>query len=159
MILITSGAYICQEFAAEVGIIPPSFLPVSNKRLYEHQISLLSSFDRDIYISLSDAYCPVAPGSSRVALTAEKKELSKFCCTGLYMWKNYPLFAEAFGIMQCKPLSELDGNEYYIAPMYNYLIDTGGDVRFSVVERKDVIFCGVPEEYNAFLRDASMNLN
>lgn len=56
MILITSGAYISQEFASEVGILPPSFLPVSNKRLFEHQIDLLSQYGQDIYISIPDSY-------------------------------------------------------------------------------------------------------
>ncbi|CAA0327572.1 Capsular polysaccharide biosynthesis protein [Alteromonas infernus] len=94
---------------------------------------------------------PESPGSSKVSLTAEKKELSEFCCTGLYMWKNFRLFfSEAFNKMKCKSLNELDGNEYYIAPMYNYIIETGGDVRFSVVDRSDVVFCGVPEEYEQF---------
>ncbi|HCE2178905.1 TPA: capsular biosynthesis protein [Vibrio parahaemolyticus] len=93
---------------------------------------------------------PEAHGSSKVSLTAEKKELSEFCCTGLYMWKNYRLFSYAFYKMKSKPISELDGHEYYIAPMYNYLIEVGGDVRFSVVSRTEVIFCGVPEEYESF---------
>ncbi|HCE2178906.1 TPA: capsular biosynthesis protein [Vibrio parahaemolyticus] len=56
MILITSGAYISQEFASEVGVLPPSFLPVSNRRLFEHQIDLLKPLGRDIYISVPDSY-------------------------------------------------------------------------------------------------------
>lgn len=56
MILITSGAYISPEFSSEVGILPPSFLPVSNKRLFEHQIDLLSQYGQDIYISIPDSY-------------------------------------------------------------------------------------------------------
>ncbi|MBW8190749.1 capsular biosynthesis protein [Neiella marina] len=90
---------------------------------------------------------PVRVGSSNVLLTAEKKELSEFCCTGIYMWKNYHLFLDAFTQMKNQPIEELDGNEYYIAPMYNHVIENGGDVRFSIVDRSEVIFCGVPDEY------------
>jgi hypothetical protein len=41
MILITSAAYVNSEFQIEFGKIPPSFLPVGNKRLFEHQINLI----------------------------------------------------------------------------------------------------------------------
>lgn len=41
MLLITSGAYIGSELASEFGMIPPSFLPVGNRRLYQHQVKLL----------------------------------------------------------------------------------------------------------------------
>ncbi|MBW8190750.1 aminoglycoside phosphotransferase family protein [Neiella marina] len=56
MILITSGAYISQDFASEVGVLPPSFLPVSNKRLFEHQLALLTPLGEDVYISVPDSY-------------------------------------------------------------------------------------------------------
>lgn len=41
MILIASAAYVNSEFQIEFGKIPPSFLPVGNKRLFEHQIESL----------------------------------------------------------------------------------------------------------------------
>lgn len=45
MILITSAEFVSQEMRAEIGTIPPSFLPLGNRRLFEHQIRLL----RDTY--------------------------------------------------------------------------------------------------------------
>jgi hypothetical protein len=58
MILIASAALITKEFEPEIGRIPPSFLPLGNKRLYEHQArSLRESFpDEKIYISLPSCY-------------------------------------------------------------------------------------------------------
>jgi len=54
MILIASGAYLQGEFASEVGLLPPSFLPIGNKRLYEYQIEFLKrSAKSDLYIYLS----------------------------------------------------------------------------------------------------------
>lgn len=41
MFLITSAAYISSDLATEYGKIPPSFLPLQNKRLFEHQLSLI----------------------------------------------------------------------------------------------------------------------
>ncbi|WP_425904353.1 hypothetical protein [Aeromonas sp. FL131] len=40
MLLIMSGAYVQQELGAEFGHIPPSFLPLANKRLFQHQVAL-----------------------------------------------------------------------------------------------------------------------
>lgn len=41
MIIITSGEYITPQLRAEFGKIPPSFLPLANKRLYEHQAAMM----------------------------------------------------------------------------------------------------------------------
>lgn len=56
MILISSAAYVEQDLSYEVGRIPPSFLPLGNKRLYEHQVSFLSSLSHNIYISLPESF-------------------------------------------------------------------------------------------------------
>lgn len=42
MIIIASAAFCDASLATEFGSIPPSFLPVGNKRLYEHQADLFS---------------------------------------------------------------------------------------------------------------------
>lgn len=56
MILITSAQYVDEEFISEFGKIPPSFLPVGNKRLYEHQAELFSDLDETVYISLPNDF-------------------------------------------------------------------------------------------------------
>ena len=52
--LITSGAIIGSELSAEYGNLPPSFLPVGHKRLYELQIDTLINLAKDdpIFITL-----------------------------------------------------------------------------------------------------------
>ncbi|WP_429080622.1 hypothetical protein [Aeromonas bivalvium] len=55
MLLIMSGSYIPQELGAEFGKIPPSFLPLGNKRLFQHQVKLYSE-PQPIYITLPDDY-------------------------------------------------------------------------------------------------------
>ncbi len=50
--LITSGAYVGPEFTSEFGHIPPAFLPVGNRRLYEHQADWAQDFAGRRLISL-----------------------------------------------------------------------------------------------------------
>lgn len=55
--LITSAAYVDGELASEFGNIPPAFLPVGNRRLYEHQIEWIKkSKVEKVYISLPMGY-------------------------------------------------------------------------------------------------------
>jgi len=88
-----------------------------------------------------------------VKLTAEKQEISQYCCTGLYYWRYCSDFCKIFEVYQNKPLDQVQAGEYYIAPMYNELISQGKDVRYSVIESSQVIFCGVPDEYNTFKKE------
>lgn len=55
MFLIMSGSYIQSELNAEFGYIPPSFLPLGNKRLFQHQVKLAPT-DCKIYLSIPDSY-------------------------------------------------------------------------------------------------------
>jgi hypothetical protein len=50
-----SGDFIGAELESEFGKIPPSFLPLGNKRLYQHQIKLAPS-GHEIYLTLPESY-------------------------------------------------------------------------------------------------------
>ena len=58
MILITSASYVNKDFQIEIGKLPPSFLPLGNKRLYMFQIDFLKKHfpKREIFISLPNSY-------------------------------------------------------------------------------------------------------
>lgn len=58
MILITSAAYVDPQFRNEFGLLPPAFLPVGNKRLFEHQIEIINQqFPCEkIYLTVPDSY-------------------------------------------------------------------------------------------------------
>lgn len=56
MILISSAAYIEQDLAFEVGRLPPAFLPIGNKRLYEHQAEFLNTLKQPIYLSVPESF-------------------------------------------------------------------------------------------------------
>lgn len=55
MILIASGAYVSSEIRNEFGNIPPSFLPLQNKRLYNWQVDLFNKNEK-IFISIPESY-------------------------------------------------------------------------------------------------------
>lgn len=93
---------------------------------------------------------PAAGSEFKVKLTAEKQEISEFCCTGLYYFSKSSLFKDAYSHYAELPVEDLDAGERYIAPMYNYLISKGDDIRYSVIPKNEVIFCGVPAEYEDF---------
>lgn len=95
---------------------------------------------------------PEKIGSNKVKLTAEKREISKFCCTGLYYWKSIKMYCEVFNYYRKLGVDNMQGKEYYIAPMYNYLIEEGYDVRFNIIKSDQVIFCGTPDEYDSYIQ-------
>lgn len=87
---------------------------------------------------------PDSTSSFLVKYTAEKQSISKYCCTGLYYFKN----SKNFNLAYDHWINTHDATtEVYIAPLYNYLINEGLQICFTVIDKKDVIFCGVPDEY------------
>lgn len=56
ILLITSGAFVDGELAAELGNIPPAFLPAHNSRLYELQHDSLAPSFGKVFISLPATY-------------------------------------------------------------------------------------------------------
>ena len=94
---------------------------------------------------------PVCEGSDRVTETTEKVPISDLCCTGLYHFSQVGLFKLAYSAFTGGEAQRMRLTELYIAPMYNLLIRRGFDIRLHLIEGKDVIFCGVPAEYDALL--------
>ena len=56
MILITSAAFINPSLTSEFGAMPPCMLPVQNRRLYTHQLSLFEGTQETVYLSLPASY-------------------------------------------------------------------------------------------------------
>lgn len=93
------------------------------------------------------SYAKTEDGSenTKVIQTAEKKEISNFCSTGIYYFKHAIDFVKAYHENEITPINGLF--ELYVAPLYNLLIRDGKDIRVNIINRSDVIFCGVPKEY------------
>ena len=87
----------------------------------------------------------VPNAENKVIQTTEKERVSNLCSSGLYYFKNTEYFKEIFTQMQQK--QDFTRNEFYIAPMYNYLIAQDKDVRFHKITSGEIVFCGTPREY------------
>lgn len=85
----------------------------------------------------------------RVARTTEKEPISRLACTGLYHFRRAPDFLAAYDERFAQGAQAWEQGELYVAPLYNFLIARGCDVRYVQIAREAVEFCGVPEEYKA----------
>lgn len=119
-------------------------------------------YPTDIRIKGADGYLEVFQGegknwsfvraenvnSTRVIETTEKNPISDLCCTGLYHFAHAGAYTEAFvAETQSGPTQ---AGEFYVAPLYNRLITQGADIRYELIDRSQVIFSGVPSEYETF---------
>jgi hypothetical protein len=99
------------------------------------------------------SYVRAASGDEpRVLETAEKQPISDLCCTGLYHFATARDFRAALASERAAPSSP----ELYVAPIYNHLISSGKLIHYDLISAEKVIFCGVPEEYEA-LRNSPPN--
>ncbi|MER0507965.1 glycosyltransferase family 2 protein [Aeromonas veronii] len=100
---------------------------------------------------------PLKEGSTEVVLTAEKNKISDLCSTGLYFFAKCDDYLDAYKKYEALPAAQWDRGELYIAPMYNIMIKEGKKIHYHLIERKEVIFCGVPSEYLDFLSQDVVN--
>ena len=89
--------------------------------------------------------------STKVIETAEKVQISNYCSTGLYYFKSAKLFVEAYQSRTSISESELI-KELYVAPLYNALIRQNKNIHIKLIEKSDVFFCGIPNEYYQYLK-------
>lgn len=87
------------------------------------------------------------------ARVVEKQRISDLCCTGLYHFASAASFLDAYARERETPSQELA--EHYVAPIFNQLVLAGGTVRYRTIPTTDVVFCGVPAEYEALKADPS----
>lgn len=84
----------------------------------------------------------------RVLETAEKRRISDWATTGLYYFRRGRDFVRHAEAMIAAG-ERAGGGEFYVAPVYNRLIQAGGDVRANPVA--DVWVLGTPEELATFV--------
>ena len=83
--------------------------------------------------------------SNKVIKTTEKERISSLCSSGLYYFKKTIDFINIFKEILEK--NDRSKNEFYIAPMYNYMIEDNKDIRYSKINLDEIVFCGTPDEY------------
>lgn len=105
----------------------------------------------EVFRGEGDHWSFVRPGSELKALrTTEKERISDLCSNGLYHFATKELFLSAF-----KDATENNiksKGEYYVAPLYNYLINLDKDIRYLEISLSDIDFCGTPDEYQALVK-------
>lgn len=105
----------------------------------------------EVFIGEGDHWSFVLPkddNSQMVKQTTEKVRISKYCSNGLYYFNSMNLFLEAF---ENTFSNKEDDNEMYVAPMYNYLINSGRNILYTLSKKEDNLFFGTPIEYLNYL--------
>ncbi len=72
------------------------------------------------------SFCKSKGSTSKVLKVAEKQRISQWASVGLYSFRSVPYFKK-FALMQLKAFAR-DQSECYIAPLYNRLIENGGQI-------------------------------
>lgn len=90
---------------------------------------------------------PESSNSNKVIKTTEKDRISPLCSSGLYYFKEAKDYFVTFE--KIVRSDDRTKNEFYIAPMYNYLIKQGKDIRYNQISLNEIIFCGTPNEYES----------
>ena len=90
--------------------------------------------------------------SGKVVEVREKVRISDNCTLGAYYFKTCRLYEQLYNEYYTSD-EKLEKGEKYVAPLYNYLISKGGDVRISIVDYEKVHVLGTPEELNYFLEN------
>lgn len=82
----------------------------------------------------------------------EKVRISDNCTLGAYYFKSCKLYEELYQEYYANQ-ANLEKGEKYVAPLYNFMIQKGMDVRISIVDFAKVHVLGTPEELEIFKRE------
>lgn len=85
----------------------------------------------------------------RAVEVREKERISPNCTLGAYYFSSCGLYEELYREYY-KGEERMEKGEKYIAPLYNYLIEKGKEVRISLVEKEKIHVLGTPEELDYF---------
>jgi len=86
-----------------------------------------------------------------VEKVAEKQRISKYCSNGLYHFKSFNIFKDAYE----NELEKFDGKgELFVAPLYNNLIKNKKNIYMRRIPAENTVFCGTPQEYESILNSS-----
>jgi hypothetical protein len=123
------------------------------------KVTDMINFDNDgillTFKSNSANYSYVLTEENGIAVkTAEKKPISNQACVGIYGFKRGSDFVKYAKDMIAKNLRT--NNEFYIAPLYNLLIEDGLNIATKSVDKMH--FFGTPDEYNFYKNNVFKNI-
>ena len=82
----------------------------------------------------------------------EKVRISDNCTLGAYYFKSCGLYEDLYKEYYSNE-DNLEKGEKYVAPLYNFMIEKGMDVRISIIDFGKVHVLGTPEELEIFKRE------
>ena len=91
--------------------------------------------------------------AGRVAEIREKQRISDHCTLGAYYFKSCALYERLYRAFYQDEKNLVNG-EKYIAPLYNFLLEQGGEIYISDIPSEKVHVLGTPEELQVFLEEA-----
>ena len=89
-------------------------------------------------------------GAKSILRTTEKVKISNLCSDGLYYFKSQREFCKIFE--EAQNARDLVNNEFYIAPLYNRLIQNGKNIMYQEIPLSFLDFSGTPTEYENLLK-------
>lgn len=101
---------------------------------------------------VGDHWSFVATDAMNKALVIKEKErISDNCTLGAYYFKSCQLYSQLYTEFYSNPKNLVKG-EKYVAPLYQHLVDKGGEVYISNVKSKYVHVLGTPSELDEFIK-------
>jgi len=94
--------------------------------------------------------------SGKAVEVREKQRISDNCTLGAYYFKSCGLYEQMYKEYY-RVGSNLEAGEKYVAPLYNYMISKGMEVRICLVNPDKVHVLGTPEELEVFNREYKPN--
>ncbi len=88
----------------------------------------------------------------RAVEVREKVRISDNCTLGAYYFKSCKLYEDLYEEYYSNE-DKLEKGEKYVAPLYNFMIEKGMDVRISIIDFGKVHVLGTPEELEIFKRE------
>lgn len=90
--------------------------------------------------------------NQRAVEVREKSRISDNCTLGAYYFKSCKLYEDLYEEYYSNE-DNLEKGEKYVAPLYNFMIKKGMDVRISIIDFGKVHVLGTPEELEIFKRE------
>ena len=88
--------------------------------------------------------------TGRAVEVREKTRISDNCTLGAYYFKSCRLYEELYRSYY-NGENHLECGERYVAPLYNYMISQGKEVRISSIPASGIHVLGTPEELAEFI--------
>lgn len=90
--------------------------------------------------------------SGNVIEVREKERISDNCTLGAYYFSTARLYSKLYNEYY-EDNNNIEKNEKYIAPLYNYMVKKGMKVTISIVDEEKVHVLGTPEELKEFIEE------